>query len=168
MTILNKLTDVTYQNEIYGKLNAYDTRDTLYYRSVYIEGENINVAYDNPYSPLIQAYTVDFRHMPDDTVLIIVKQSDYNERDFTDFILADSAGETLATVQSTECPICSMFVNDDIITMRKLCYSLNIGLLIISADDIVNTMRRLYEYDIIDKGTDIITLLPPEESATDE
>ena len=174
MAILNKLTDVTYQDDIYDRLCARDTLGYMYGESMVVYG-----VYTDPHQTqepelqkeiqdIIDMYELGARFMPDDMLYIFCKQSTENTTESTKFELFDSDGKLFTTVQDTECPMCSIFVNDDIVTIRKLCSLSHMGDLSIWVNSIVSAIRSYLKYDIIDKGTDIVTLLPPEKSSTDE
>lgn len=167
MTRLNRLTDVTYLNDTYRHLLDSDMMMTTYYRSVCLNDPKTCVYVDKDDS--VRTHELEWRIMPNDTVMLVVTHSWRNKSDFTDFKLINSDGTIMATVQNTECPICSIFVNDDIITVRKLCHKLDIGSASILADEIICQISYIEDgYDIIDKGTDIVTLIPSEKSSTDE
>ena len=172
MTRLNKLTDVTYRNELYEQLMLPSVQSYLYSNSAYIDNSRLidcRDEYIRKHSHLTYKYTLDAHLMPDDTVTVIMSQTNTNKSDFTDFTLLDSACEILTTVRSTECPICSIFVNDDIITIRKFCHRLCVNHLNVKTDDIISVISNIFKrFDIIDKGTDIVTLIPSEESSTDK
>ena len=174
MAILNKLTDVTYQNEIYDRLCERGTLCYMYGESMVVYG-----VYTDPHQTqepelqkkirdIIDMYELGARSMPDDTLTILCKQSTENTAESTKFELVNSYGKHFTTIHGTECPICSIFVNDDIITIRKLCSLSHMGDLSIWVDSVVSAIRSWLKYDIIDKGTDIVTLIPQKKSATDE
>lgn len=175
MAILNKLTDVTYQNEIYDKLCGSDILCYIYRESVVVR--EIYSYNNQPWDlellkeimNILDMYTLEARFMPNDMLYIFCKQYTYTDApDPIKFELVDSDGKCFTTIRDTECPICSIFVNDDIITIRKLCDLLRIGELSMSVDEIVLAIGLYLEYDIIDKGTDIVTLIPHEKSSTDK
>lgn len=172
MTVFNKLTDVTYQNEIYDRLCNIHVLRCMYVESAVVYG-----VYSQDYKPqdpnterevwnVIDRYELEARFMPDDVLFIFCKQSTENTAESTKFELVDSDGELFTTVQDTECPMCSIFVNDDIVTIRKLCSLSHMGDLSIWVNSIVSAIRSYLKYDIIDKDTDIVALLPPEKSST--
>lgn len=167
MRRLNRLTDVTYLNDTYRHLLDSDTMLTTYYRSVRFNDPKTHGYVDEDES--VKTHELEWRIMPNDTVMLVVTHNWCNKSDFTDFKLINSDGMIMATVQNTECPICSIFVNDDIITVRKLCHKLDIGSASILADEIICEISYIKDgYDIIDKGTDIVTLIPQKKSATGE
>lgn len=167
MTRLNRLTDVTYQRDTYRHLLDSDMMMTTYYRSVCLNDPKTCVYVDDDES--VKTHELEWRIMPNDTVMLVVTHSWRNKNDFTDFKLINSDGGILATVRNTECPICSIFVNDDIITVRKLCHKLDIGSASVLANEIIQEISYMKNgYDIIDKGTDIVTLIPRKKSSTDK
>ena len=174
MTILNKLTDVTYQDDIYDRLCERDMLCYMYGESMVVYG-----VYTDPHQTqepelqkkirdIIDMYEFEASFMPDDTLTILCKQSTENPDESTKFELVNSDGKHFTTIQGTECPLCSIFVNDDILTIHKLCSLLHMGDLSIWVDSVVSAIRSWLKYDIIDKGTDIVTLIPQKKSATDE
>lgn len=172
MKRLNRLTDITYQDEIYDKLcNPYMLR-YAYSESVVVYGSYRSA--DQAYEPerqkeiqnIIDMYEFGASFMPDDTLIIFCKQSAENTAESTKFELVNSDGKQFTTIKGTECPICSIFVNDDIITIRKLCSLSRMGDISIWVADIVDTIAAEFNYDIIDKDTDIVTLLPQKEKSS--
>lgn len=174
MAILNRLTNVTYQDDIYDKLYNHDVLRYVYRESAVVR--DIYSCNNQPWDlellkeilNIRDMYELEARFMPDDMLYIFCKQSTENTTELTKFELVDSDGKLFTTIQGTECPICSIFVNDDIVTIRKLCSLLYIGELKVWTDSVVTAIRSYLEYDIIDKGTDIVTLIPPEKSSTDK
>lgn len=171
---LNRLTDVTYQDDIYDSLCSAYMILHMYNESVVVygvyrhPGQAADLERQKEIQNIIDMYQFEARFMPDDTLTILCKQSAENTAEFTEYELVDSAGKHFTTIKGTECPICSIFVNDDIITIRKLCSLSRMGDISIWVDFIVDTIESHFEYDIIDKGTDIVTLIPQKKSATDE
>ena len=174
MTILNKLTDVTYQDDIYDRLCARDVLGYIYGESVVVYGiytdahQALEPELQKKIRDIIDMYELEGCFMPDDTLTILCKQSTENTAESTKFELVNSDGKHFTTIQSTECPICSIFVNDDIITIHKLCSLSHMGDLSIWVDSVVSAIQSWLKYDIIDKGTDIVTLIPSENSSTDK
>lgn len=170
----NRLTDVTYQDDIYDELCDEGVLRYIYSESVVVYGsyQYANQAYDpelqKKVQNIIDMYKFGARFMPDDTLIIFCEQSTENTAEFTEFELVNSDGKHFTTIKGTECPMCSIFVNDDIITIRKLCSLSHMGDISIWVDFIVDTIGEHFKYDIIDKGTDIVTLIPSEKSSTDE
>lgn len=174
MKRLNRLTDITYQDDIYDKLCQNFMLLYAYKESVVVYGmyTETNQPWDlelpKKIRNIMDMYEFGACFMPDDTLTILCKQSVENTAESTKFELVNSDGEHFTTIQGTECPMCSIFVNDDIVTIRKFCSSVQIGDLSIMVDEIIEAIAHVLKYDIIDKDTDIITLLPPEKSSTDK
>lgn len=167
MTRLNRLTNVTYLSDTYRHLLDSDMMRTIYYRSVSLNDPKSRIYVDDDES--VKTHELEWRIMPNDTVMLVVTHSWRNKNSFTNFKLINSAGEVLATVQNTECPICSIFVNDDIITVRKLCHKLDMGSASVLANEVICQISYMNNgYDIIDKRTDIVTLIPWKKSSTDK
>lgn len=174
MAILNKLTDVTYQDDIYDRLCDKVALGYIYKESAVVYGvytdahQTSDLELQKKIQNIMDMHEFEASFMPDDTLTILCKQSTENPAESTKFELVNSDGKHFTTIQGTECPICSIFVNDDIITIRKLCSLSHMGDLSIWVDSVVSAIQSWLEYDIIDKGTDIVTLIPQEKSATDE
>lgn len=172
MKRLNRLTDVTYQDDIYDSLCERFTLGYMYKESVVVYGmyTDEHQTWDLELQKKIQSvklmYEFEACFMPDDTLTILCKQSAENTAESTKFELVDSDGKHFTTIQGTECPLCSIFVNDDIITIRKLCCLSCMGDLSIRVDEIVMTIGSYLKYDIIDKGTDIVTLIPQKKKSS--
>lgn len=171
---LNRLTDVTYQDEIYDKLCSPYMLRHMYSESVVVygvyryPGQAADLERQKEIQNIIDMYQFEARFMPDDTLIIFCKQSAENTAESTKFELANSDRKHFTTIQGTECPMCSIFVNDDIITIRKFCRLSHMGDISIWVDFIVDTIEAEFNYDIIDKGTDIVTLIPSKKSSTDK
>ncbi len=175
MKRLNRLTDITYQDDIYDKLCSPRMLLYTYSESVVVYGayrradQACDLERQKEIQNIIDMYEFGASFMPDDTLTIFCKQSAENTAESTKFELVNSDGKHFTTIQGTECPICSIFVNDDIITIRKLCRLSHMGDISIWVDFIVDTIGSDFNYDIIDKDTDIVTLIPQKKkSSTDK